>query len=120
MSYPGLGVLPWTLNAELSPSPSRPLSSSLAASFNWACAFAVTWVGPWAEDGGGGKSASILYFSFSACSAAGAAFVAKKLPETKGKSEGEIQEMFEDVGEDREEGEDSVGDSLVEKEDIPA
>ncbi len=46
--------------------------------------------------------------------------MARRLPETKGKSEGEIQEMFEDVGEDREEGEDSVGDSLVEKKNIPA
>ncbi len=64
----GLGSLPWIMNAELSPPASLSVSSSLAASFSWLCAFVVTWAGPRIEEVIGTHG---LYYSFAIFSVIG-------------------------------------------------
>lgn len=83
----GLGPVPWLLPAEILPAETRARASSLAASTNWLANFVVgqgflivaRLLGPFA------------FVPFAACVAAGGAYAAQVLPETKGKSLEQIQ-----------------------------
>jgi len=83
----GLGPVPWLLPAEIMPAETRARASSLAASTNWLANFIVGQgfllvaraLGPFS------------FVPFAVCVLCGAAFAAKVLPETKGKSLEQIQ-----------------------------
>ncbi len=81
------------MNAEIFPLEARALASSLAFTFNWSCAAAVTRLSLLLEAATG--SASSVYFCFAAVCGVGAGFIAAALPETKGRSPEEIQELFD-------------------------
>lgn len=87
----GYGPIPWLMIAEITPNLSRSATSAFATAFNWTCAFLIT------------KNFELLkeaitkhgtFFLFSGISLLSIVFVVLTLPETKGKSEVEIQEFF--------------------------
>ncbi|MEV0130394.1 MFS transporter [Dactylosporangium sp. NPDC050688] len=88
-----LGPVVWTVINEIYPSTIRGLGVSAATAANWAAAWLVTqfflsltgWIG---ESGTFGVFAAMCAVSF--------VFVWKLLPETKGKTLGEIQQMWVD------------------------
>ena len=88
----GIGPLPWTINAELFSPETRSFCSSAACCFNWFCAFLVT---KFEADIEAAIGASGAYFLFAAICAAGTVFVGVCVPETKGKSGREIQDLFQ-------------------------
>lgn len=83
----GLGPIPWLLPAEIMPSETRALASSVAASTNWLANFIVgqlfllvaNTLGPFS------------FTPFALCLVLGVVFVAYIVPETKGKSLEQIQ-----------------------------
>eukprot|EP00933_Yihiella_yeosuensis_P052005 TRINITY_DN49990_c0_g1_i1.p1 TRINITY_DN49990_c0_g1~~TRINITY_DN49990_c0_g1_i1.p1 ORF type:complete len:509 (+),score=77.03 TRINITY_DN49990_c0_g1_i1:125-1528(+) len=88
----GLGPIPWLMMGELFPTKIRSSGSSAAAAFNWLCSFTTT------------KTVSLLQqeFTFSGVFglygvvvALGSVYVVLKVPETKGKSFAEIEELIE-------------------------
>ena len=108
----GAGPIPWILNVELIPPEARvsrdsyllisynccfitylfqALSASLATSFNWLVSFLVSQFIP---DIGDAIGASSCYFIFSAICLMGTVFTILFVPETKGKSEDEIKNLF--------------------------
>ena len=104
----GMGPLPWLLNAELFAKEAKAPCSSLCASFNWVCSFLVVKFSPNLETVIG---ASGSYFSFAALAAAGTLLIGVMVPETKGKTEEEIQNIFISNRESREENiEDCIPD----------
>ncbi|EOD26970.1 hypothetical protein EMIHUDRAFT_457240 [Emiliania huxleyi CCMP1516] len=108
------GAIPWLLMGELFAADVRALAASMATLLNWAFSFTMTLVfaqlnaalGPAGTPlpllGHLGQSRVIsghlgpagTFFLFSAICAAGAAFVAACLPETKGRSLAEVQALF--------------------------
>ena len=88
----GMGPLPWVLNAELFSKEAKAPSSSLCASFNWLCSFMVVKFSPSIETLIG---ASGSYLSFAALAAGGTLLIVLTVPETKGKTEEEIKQIFE-------------------------
>ena len=114
---PRTGAIPWLLMGELFAADVRALAASMATLLNWAFSFTMTLVfaqlnaalGPAGTPlpllGHLGQSRVIsghlghlgpagTFFLFSAICAAGAAFVAACLPETKGRSLAEVQALF--------------------------
>ena len=112
----GAGPIPWILNVELIPPEARvsrdsyllisynccfitylfqALSASLATSFNWLVSFLVSQFIP---DIGDAIGASSCYFIFSAICLLGTVFTILFVPETKGKSEDEIKNLFSTKG----------------------
>ena len=112
----GAGPIPWILNVELIPPEARvsrdsyllisynccfitylfqALSASLATSFNWLVSFLVSQFIP---DIGDAIGASSCYFIFSAICLMGTVFTILFVPETKGKSEDEIKNLFSTKG----------------------
>ena len=112
----GAGPIPWILNVELIPPEARvsrdsyllisynccfitylfqALSASLATSFNWLVSFLVSQFIP---DIGDAIGASSCYFIFSAICLMGTVFTILFVPETKGKSEDEIKNLFSTEG----------------------
>ena len=87
----GMGPLPWVLNAELFSKEAKAHSSSLCASFNWLCSFMVVKFSPSLETLIG---ASGSYLTFAALAACGTLLIVITVPETKGKTEEEIQQGF--------------------------
>ena len=94
----GLGPLPWVLNAELFSAPAQSTSSSLCASFNWICSFTVVKFSPTLETWIG---ASGSYLSFALLAFIGTLLIGLLVPETKGKTEAEIQKYFRSEGLER-------------------
>jgi len=90
----GFGPIPWILNVELIPPEARSISSSLATSFNWIISFLVAQFIPTIGDAIG---ASSCYFIFSAIALLGTIFIIVFVPETKGKTEDEIKQIFSNV-----------------------
>lgn len=88
---PGLGPVPWAVNAELYPADLRGTGVGLAALANWAANFAVAQSFLPSMRALGGAGTWMLY---SGVAAAGGAWAAAFLPETKGKSLDQIQAMF--------------------------
>ena len=69
----------------------QALSSSLAITFNWIISFLVSQFVP---SIGKALGASSCYFIFSGVALLGTIFIVICVPETKGKSEEEIKQMF--------------------------
>ncbi|KAK7870189.1 hypothetical protein R5R35_012740 [Gryllus longicercus] len=87
----GFGPLPWLLMAELLPVHAKGWGSAIAASFNWAVALLLTKQFPlMLRHAGQDVTYGILCFF---C-VLGAIFIAKCLPETKGKTKIEIEESI--------------------------
>jgi len=87
----GLGAIPWLLMGELFAADVRALAASMATLLNWAFSFTMTLVFAQLNAALGPAG---TFFLFSAICAAGAAFVAACLPETKGRSLAEVQALF--------------------------
>jgi len=87
----GYGPIPWAMNAELFPKEAQGVMASIAAGFNWACAFIVTKFATNLEDL---INTSGLYFLFCAVNVLGIVFVIILLPETKGKTPDDMKEYF--------------------------
>lgn len=87
----GYGPIPWAVNAELFPKEAQGVMSSVAALFNWACAFLVSKFSTNVEDE---IHASGLYFLFGSICAAGIFFVLLIVPETKGKTPDDMKLYF--------------------------
>lgn len=87
----GFGPIPWMLMAEIFPSKIKGAACSFACFFNWICTFIVTKLFPvfTAEFGTG-----MTFWCFTACSAFGILFVMFLVPETKGKTLSEVQEIL--------------------------
>jgi len=89
--FMGMGPIPFLLNVELIPPEARALSSSLALTFNWIISFLVSQFVP---SIGSAIGASSCYFIFSGVALLGTIFIIISVPETKGKTEEEIKQMF--------------------------
>ena len=87
----GYGPIPWAMNAELFPKEAQGVMASIAAGFNWTCAFIVTKFATNLEDL---INTSGLYFLFCAVNVLGIVFVIIFLPETKGKTPDDMKEYF--------------------------
>lgn len=87
----GLGPIPWLIMGEILPLNVKKLSSIIVSSFNWFCAFIIiTFYYKLVETFG--SEWTYLMFSFICLSCA--IFNIICLPETKGKSFQEIEELF--------------------------
>ena len=79
------------MNAELFPKEAQGVLSSVAAAFNWLCAFVVS---KFSSDGEEEIKSSGLYFLIGVICAVGAVFVILAVPETKGKSPEDMKKYF--------------------------
>ena len=91
----GMGPLPWVMNAELFSKEAKSTSSSMCASFNWLCSFTVVKFSPTLESWIG---ASGSYLSFALLAFVGTLVIGFLVPETKGRTEEEIQKYFQEEG----------------------
>ncbi|KAJ8964306.1 hypothetical protein NQ314_005006, partial [Rhamnusium bicolor] len=87
----GFGPIPWLISAELMPPEIKSVACSAAATFNWLLAFIVTRFYANLVDGIGGDS---TFYIFAGISLIGTVFVFLIVPETKGKSLSEVQELL--------------------------
>ena len=87
----GMGPLPWVMNAELFSKEAKATSSSLCASFNWLCSFLVVKFSPTLESQIG---ASGSYLTFAILALFGTVWIGISVPETKGKTEEQIQSQL--------------------------
>merc|ERR1711892_1087671 len=90
----GMGPLPWVLNAELFSKEAKAPCSSFCASFNWLCSFMVVKFSPSLETLIG---ASGSYLTFATLAAGGTFLIVMAVPETKGRTEEEIQQGFKKI-----------------------
>ena len=101
----GFGPIPWVMNVEMMAPEARVilflflffmtfpqgLTSAICTCFNWLVSYTVMLVIPPLGDAIG---TSTCYFIFAAIALAGTIFVVIFVPETKGKSEDEIRQIF--------------------------
>ncbi len=87
----GLGPLPLIVNAEIFLPEARSLAASVAISFNWCCGLAVTKLSGGLESEWGRCAPFLAYGSV--CLLGTGVFLLF-LPETRGRSPGEIAERF--------------------------
>lgn len=87
----GFGPIPWMISAEIYTSEMKGLGSSVAGALNWTLAFIVT---KFYLDLQTAIGADITYYGFGLVSFLGAIFVLYVVPETKGKSLDEIQDIL--------------------------
>ncbi|KAJ8981382.1 hypothetical protein NQ317_002576 [Molorchus minor] len=87
----GFGPIPWLISAELMPQEIKSIACSAAATFNWILAFIVTRFYATLKNAIGGDS---TFYIFAGISMFGIAFVFLAVPETKGKSFVEVQDML--------------------------
>ncbi|KAI4470902.1 facilitated trehalose transporter tret1-1-like protein [Holotrichia oblita] len=87
----GFGPIPWMISSELFPPEIKAVASSAAATFNWFLAFLVTKFYLDLKEAIGGD---ITFYIFSGISILGTVFIFLVVPETKGKSMEEIQDML--------------------------
>lgn len=80
----GLGPIPWLLTAEIAPGSHRGIIASFATFINWGCNLAIAQLGPQLVT-------YVYYFPFVIVIVAGMLFMKWYVPETKGKSEQQIQ-----------------------------
>ncbi|CAJ1359533.1 unnamed protein product [Effrenium voratum] len=86
----GIGPIPWLMMGEIFPGKIRSSASSLAAGFNWTLSFITT------ETVGGLQAAisfSGVFGLYGCCLVIGLLYVIKSVPETKGKSFAEIEDI---------------------------
>lgn len=99
----GIGPVPWTVNSEIYPNQLQSIASSVAATFNWVFNFIVSMTFLTLMSFDAGKV--IAWAVPAVCTAICWLFVLIYLPETKGRSLGEILELFK--------GNKKVQDSLL-------
>lgn len=87
----GFGPIPWLISSELFPPDIKAVASSAAGTFNWFLAFLVTRFYLDLKEAIGGD---ITFYIFSAISLVGTAFIFIIIPETKGKTMEEIQDIL--------------------------
>jgi sugar porter (SP) family MFS transporter len=87
----GMGPIPWLLMGELLPAHVKSIASGLSSSFNWMCAFLITFFFNYLIQG---LSDSGTYLLFAIISFVSSVFVIFLLPETRGKSLQEIENLF--------------------------
>lgn len=87
----GLGSVPWALLGEVFVADVKAASSSLCASFYWAVGFLVTLFFRALMDTVG---ADFTFWGLAACCVLSAAFALALMPNTKGKSLQEIQDIL--------------------------
>lgn len=85
----GMGPIPWMIASEILPTEIRSMVGSAAGTFNWFLAFVITKAYLQLSYTLGDD---IMFYLFSALSICGTLFVLMMVPETKGKSVGQIQE----------------------------
>jgi len=88
---PGLGPVPWAINAEIYPAEIRGIAGGAAATSNWLTNFLVSQCFLTISEAIGISGVCLLYASFAF---AGCTLVWLYLPETKGLTFEEIQRMF--------------------------
>ncbi|XP_073963516.1 facilitated trehalose transporter Tret1 [Choristoneura fumiferana] len=87
----GLGPLPWAVMGELMPIEVKAIASPMATAFCWALSFLVTrYFGPISEALG----MYVAFWIFGVCCVGAFFFTLFLVPETKGKSFAEIQDML--------------------------
>lgn len=87
----GLGPIPWLIMGEILPLNVKKLSTIIVSSFNWFCAFIIiTFYNQLVET----VSSQLTYLMFSLICLSCAIFNIIYLPETKGKSFQEIEQLF--------------------------
>lgn len=89
----GFGPLPWFMMAELLPVDAKEWGTAAAIATNWALVFLVTNTFQGFVEATG---RSATYAMFSGVCVAGLAFVALLIPETKGRSQEDIQAMLQE------------------------
>ena len=87
----GLGAIPWLLMGELFPARARARAASAATLLNWSFSFVMTLI---FESLTRALGPAHTFFLFAAICVAGASFVLHCIPETKGKSLEEVEELF--------------------------
>jgi len=87
----GFGPIPWIMNVELMPPEARGIAASICTSFNWIVSYLVAKFIPTL---GSAIHASSCYFIFAAIAFVGTIFIIFVVPETKGKSEEDIRNLF--------------------------
>ncbi|XP_066142079.1 facilitated trehalose transporter Tret1-like isoform X2 [Euwallacea fornicatus] len=90
----GFGPIPWMASSELMPPEIKSTASSAAATFNWFLAFVVTRFYNNIVTTIGGD---IPFYVFAAIALLGSFFVKFCMPETKGKSTQEVQDILNGV-----------------------
>lgn len=88
----GLGPIPWMLMGELFPAETKAVASGIAVMLNWFLVFLVTKTFPMMNDELG---ADATFWIFAGIMVAATAFTYFIIPETKGKSSQEIQEVLQ-------------------------
>ena len=88
----GLGALPWTISSELFPTNVKSYSAAIVSFSCWTTSFFVT---KFFNDLQVGLGSGETFWLFSGCCFAGWLFTFIFVPETKGKSFQEIQEILE-------------------------
>ncbi len=86
-----IGPVMWVLFSELFPNNIRGMAISFVGLINSAVSFIVQWVFPWELEVLGSASTFLIYGLFAAV---GLIFVLKVIPETKGKSLEELEEIL--------------------------
>lgn len=87
----GFGPIPWMISAEILPAEIKSVASSVAATSNWFLAFLITkFYSPVASSLG----KDTTFYIFSGVCLVGTLFVFFVIPETKGKTMMEVQEML--------------------------
>ena len=88
---PGLGPVPWAINAEIYPAEIRGLAGGTAATANWLANFLVSQCFLTIGEAIGVSGVFLVY---GACALIGLGFVWSYLPETKGLTFEEIQKLY--------------------------
>lgn len=87
----GFGPLPWMMMGELFASDVKSVASAIAVMFNWTLVFIITFTFSLMKDSWGGGP---TFYFFAAFMVAGTIFVFILVPETKGKSNAQIQAIL--------------------------
>merc|ERR1711988_1127132 len=87
----GLGPTPWLMMGELFPQQIRAPASAIASALNWTCSFFITQT---ISDLKAAFTFSGVFLFYGVVLLLGAMYVAIKVPETKGKSLAQVQQML--------------------------
>ncbi len=94
----GASTVPWTLNAEIYPQHARSLGNSLATACNWISNFVLSATFLTISNPTTGITIYGAFWMYALIGFFGSFWVYVVLPETKGRSMGEIQTLFEREG----------------------
>ncbi|XP_023013569.2 facilitated trehalose transporter Tret1 isoform X1 [Leptinotarsa decemlineata] len=97
----GFGPIPWMISSELMPEEIKSVAVSSAATFNWFLSFIVTKFNVDLRSSIGSDS---TFYIFAVISCIGTIFVYSVVPETKGKTLAEVQELLSGTRKDEKQG----------------